>query len=378
VVLLACGGLLLQTLQHLRRIDLGIRTERLLTMVTPLSRYRTFDKRVAFVNSILENVRAIPGVVNAGAISDIPLTADGGTGGYQFAGQPKQQTRGQDALFRVVTRDYFSTVGARLREGRFFDSSDRATKQPVAIVNETFADRNFPGRSALGARFQYSNIYPEAYWYTVVGVVKEIRERGIALNPKPAVYLVHEQADQAWPVPSGLVVRTSAEPASLAPAVRAAIWSVDKNEPIARVQTLDKIVASELSEPSQDSTLLGAFAALALTLACLGLYGVLSYAVTQRTNEIGVRIALGATSGDILLFFGSRGFALTAAGLGLGLGLAKAAAGLMRTLLYGFQPDYGPAVAAVSGILLVVAAVACFLPARRASRIDPIAALRHE
>jgi putative ABC transport system permease protein len=248
----------------------------------------------------------------------------------------------------------------------------------VAIVNETFADRNFPGRSALGARFQYSNIYPEAYWYTVVGVVKEIRERGIALNPKPAVYLVHEQADQAWPVPSGLVVRTSAEPASLAPAVRAAIWSVDKNEPIARVQTLDKIVASELSEPSQDSALLVAFAALALTLACLGLYGVLSYAVTQRTNEIGVRIALGATSGDILLFFGSRGFALTAAGLGLGLGLAKAAAGLMRTLLYGFQPDYGPAVAAVSGILLVVAAVACFLPARRASRIDPIAALRHE
>jgi hypothetical protein len=149
---------------------------------------------------MLESVRAVPGVVSAGSISDIPLTADGGSAGYQFAGQPKQQTRGQDALSRVVTRDYFSAVGARLREGRFFDSSDRATREPVAIVNETFADRNLPARSALGARFQYSNIYPEAYWYTVVGVVKEIRERGVAANPKPAVYPVHEQADQAWPV----------------------------------------------------------------------------------------------------------------------------------------------------------------------------------
>ena len=378
VVLLTGGGLLLQTLQHLRRIDLGIRTEKLLTMVTPLSRYRTFEKRLGFVNAMLESVRAVPGVVSAGAISDIPLTADGGSGGYQFAGQAKQQTRGQDALFRVVTRDYFATVGARLREGRFFDSSDRATKEPVAIVNETFADRNFPGQSALGARFQFSNIYPEAYWYTIAGVVKEIRERGIAVNTKPAVYLVHEQADQAWPMPSGLVVRTAVEPASLVPAVRQAIWSVDRSEPIARIQTLDEIVASELSEPSQDSTLLGAFAALALTLACLGLYGVLSYAVTQRTNEIGVRMALGATSGEILLFFSRRGLALTGIGLGLGLVLAMAATRFITTLLYGFQPDYGPAVAAVSGILLVVAAVACFVPARRASRIDPIVALRHE
>jgi predicted permease len=378
VVLLAGGGLLLETLQHLRHIDLGIRTDKLLTMVTPFSRYRTFDKRVGFVNSMLEAVRAVPGVISVGAISDIPLTADGGSAGYQFAGQPLQQARGQDALFRVVTRGYFSTVGARLLEGRFFDSSDRATKEPVAIVNESFAERNFSGRSALGARFQYSNIYPEAYWYTIVGVVKEIRERGVAVNTKPAVYLVHEQADQAWPMPSGLVVRTAVDPASIVPAVRQAIWSVDKNEPIARIQTLDDIVTRELSEPSQDSTLLGAFAALALTLACLGLYGVLSYAVTQRTNEIGVRMALGATSGDILLFFSRRGLALTGAGLGLGLGLAMAATRLMTALLYGFQPNYAPAVAAVSGILVVVAAAACFVPARRAARIDPIVALRHE
>ena len=378
VLLLVSGALLLQTLQHLRQIDLGIRTEKLLTVVTPLFRYRQFDQRVAFVNSLLDRVRAVPGVVSAGAISDIPMTADGGTGGYLFAGQTREQSRGQDALLRVVTRDYFATIGARLREGRFFDAFDRASKNPVLIVNETFADRHFAGRSALGTRLQLSNISPEAYWYTIVGVVKEIRDRGVAVNLKPAAYVVHEQADQVWPQPSGLVIRTSLEPTTVVPSVREAIWSVDKNEPVARVQTLDSIVGRELSEPSQDTALLSAFAALALTLACLGLYGVLSYMVSQRTGEIGVRMALGATSGDILWSFGGRGLALTLAGLGFGLLLAVAATRFLTSLLYGFRPDYVPAITVVSSILLAVAALASFVPARRASHIDPVVALRHE
>ena len=378
VVLVVSGALLLQTLQRLRQIDLGIRTEKLLTMVTPLSRYRRFDQRVAFVNQVLDSVRAVPGVASAGAISDIPLTADGGTGGYLFAGQPRAQSRGQDALLRVVSRDYFSTVGARLREGRFFDASDRASTNPALIVNESFADRNFAGRSALGARLQLSNIYPEAYWYTIVGVVKEIRDRGLAENLKPAAYVLHEQADQVWPQPSGLVIRTSLAPAALVRPVREAIWSVDKNEPVARIQTLDSIVGRELSEPSQDTTLLGAIAGLALILACLGLYGVLSHMVSQRTREIGVRMALGATSGRILRSFGGRGLALTVTGLGLGLLLALATARLLTSLLYGFRLDYAPVVAAVSAILLTVAALACLVPVRRASHIDPVVALRHE
>jgi ABC-type antimicrobial peptide transport system permease subunit len=161
-------------------------------------------------------------------------------------------------------------------------------------------------------------------------------------------------------------------------AVREAIWSVDKNEPVARVQTLDSIVDRELSEPSQDTTLLGAFSALALTLACLGLYGVLSYTVSQRTQEIGVRMALGATSGDILLSFGGRGLALTMSGLCLGLMLAVIVTRFLTTLLYGFRPDYLPIVSSVSAILLVVAMLACLVPARRASHVDPVVALRHE
>ena len=174
------------------------------------------------------------------------------------------------------------------------------------------------------------------------------------------------------------MVRTSVEPASIVSAVRQAIWSVDKNQPVTRVQTVEEIVARQLSAPSQNTALLSAFALLALLLASLGLYGVLSYAVTQRTNEIGVRMALGATSANIMLSFGRRGLALTLAGLGIGLVLAVIAAHLMTTLLYGFRPDYFPAIAAVSGILLCVALIACFIPARRASRIDPMTALLHE
>jgi predicted permease len=362
----------------LRDLDLGIRSEKLLTFVTPLFRYREFDRRVAFVDAELEKIRAIPGVIGAAAISRIPLTVNDQATFYLLSGQSNSEASDQVALSRVVTRDYFSAVGARLREGRFFDTSDRRSQSPAAIVNESFAARNFPGRPALGERFKFGRLGENGYWYTVVGVVREIRDRGVAEELLPTVYRVHEQADQSGDQPSGIVVRTAVEPASIVTAVRHAIWSVDKNQPVARVQTVEDIVARQLAAPSQNTALLSAFALLALFLASLGLYGVLSYAVTQRTNEIGMRMALGATSNDILLSFSRRGLALTLAGLGIGLVLSVIAARLMTTLFYGFQPGYVPAVVVVSLILLAVAALACFVPARRASRIDPMIALQYE
>jgi putative ABC transport system permease protein len=378
VVLLTTGSLLLQTFQHLRRLDLGIRSDRLLTFVTPLFRYPDFDKRVAFVNAELEKVRAIPGVVSAGAISRIPLTVTDQATFYRLAGQTNDEAGEQVALSRVVTRDYFGAVGARLREGRFFDASDQKSESPAAVVNESFANRNYPGRSAIGARFQFGRWGSQGYWYTIVGVVKEIRDRGVAEELRPAVYRVHEQADQSVDQPSGIVVRTAVDPASIVSSVRQAIWSVDKNQPVARVQTIEDIVARQLSVPSQNTTLLSAFALLALLLASVGLYGALSFAVTQRAKEIGVRMALGATSNDILLSFGRRGLALTLAGLGIGLVLAVIAARFMTTLLYSFRPNYLTTVAAVSLILLAVAALACFVPASRAAKVDPLVVLRNE
>ena len=379
VALLTSGALLLLTFQHLRNTDLGLQSEKLLTFETPLFRYADFDRRVAFVNAELESIRAIPGVVNAAATSQMPLTVNNTHATfYLLAGQSEDRIRGQVALLRIVTRDYFPTIGARLREGRFFETSDRRSESPVAVVNESFANRNFPGRPAIGSRFKFGQLNEKGYWYTIVGVVKEIREVGMEEELKPAVYRLHEQADQVMDEVSGIVVRTSVEPESIVAAVRQAIWSVDKNQPIARVQTVEGILARQLATSSQSSGLISAFALLALFLASIGLYGVLSYAVTQRTNEIGVRMALGATSNDILLSFGRRGMALTLAGLVIGLVLAAFAARLMTTLFYGFQPDYLPAVTVVSLVLLAVAAMACFVPARRASRIDPMLALQHE
>jgi putative ABC transport system permease protein len=378
VVLLTTGGLLLQTLQHLRNTDLGIRSEKLLTFETPFFRYKDFDKRVAFVNAQLEKIRAIPGVINAGAISRIPLTVTDQATFYLFPDQSSDTVPGQVALTRVVSRNYFQTIGARLREGRFFEIYDRRSDSPVAIVNETFADRNFPGRSPLGARLKFGRLGEKGYWYTIAGVVKEIRDTGVTQELRPAIYRLQEQADQSGDQPSGIVVRTSVEPASIVSAVRQAIWSVDKNQPIWRVQTLEDIVDRQLSTPTQSTTLLSAFALLALLLASLGLYGVLSYSIAQRTNEIGLRMALGATSSEILFYFAKRGLALTLAGLGMGLILAAIVSRLMTALLYGFRPDYMPTAAVVSLVLLAVAGLACFVPACRAARVDPVIALRNE
>jgi putative ABC transport system permease protein len=379
VVLLVCGGLLLQTFQHLRKTDVGFRSERLLTFETPLFRYsKDFDRRVAFINAEVDKVRAIPGVVSAGSINVIPFTNMATATFYLLEGQSDSSVPGQVALIRNVSRDYFATVGASLREGRSFDASDQRSSPPVAIVNETFANRNFPGQSPLGKRFKFGSLGRKGYWYTIVGVLKPIRESGVLGEAKPAVYRVHEQCDQIGDLNAGIVVRTAVDPASIVPAVRRAIWSLDKDQPLARIREMDEIIARELSTSSQSTALLGAFALLALLLASLGIYGVLSYAVTQRTNEIGVRMALGATSGHILRSIGTRGLQLTICGLAIGLVLSSIASRLLKTLLYGFQPGYVPTVAAVSMILLAVAALACFVPARRASRIDPVTALRQE
>jgi putative ABC transport system permease protein len=380
VALLTSGDLLLETFRHLRNTDLGVGREKLLTFEIPLFRYKEFDRRDAFLTALLEKIRAIPGVIDAGATSQLPLKInDGNRTFYWIAGQPQESIRGQVALIRLVTRDYFPTIGARLREGRFFEESDRRSDAQVAIVNETFANGNFAGRSAIGAQFKFGNTGDKGYWYRIVGVVKEIHEVGMEEAAEPAVYSLHEQgSNQLMIPPGGIAVRTALEPASIVSAIRQAIWSIDKNQPMWRVQTLDDIFARQLTTPTQSTALMGAFALLALLLASVGLYGVLSYAVTQRTSEIGVRMALGATSREILFTFGKRGLVLTITGLAIGLALSMVASQFLNALLYGFRPDLIPTITVVSLILLGVAALACLAPARRASRVDPVVALRSE
>jgi putative ABC transport system permease protein len=378
VVLLTCGGLLLQTFQHLRNTDIGMNSERLLTFETPKFRYPDLERRVAAINAEVEKVRGIPGVIAAASINFVPFTNVANATFYLIEGQPRNSVVGQVALIRNVSRDYFATVGAQLREGRSFDISDRTSSTRVAIVNEPFARRQFAGRSALGQRFKFGNLGDKGHWFTIVGVVNAIPESGVLTEPRPVVYRLYEHCEQIGDLAASIVVRTAVEPSSIVPAVRQAIWSIDKNQPVARIRTLDEIIDRQLSTPSQSSTLLGAFALLALLLASLGMYGVLSHAVSERTNEIGVRMALGATSGQILRSFGLRGLLLTLVGLGIGLALGAIAARSLDALLFGFRPAYAPTGAAVALILLAVAALACFVPARRASRVDPVVALRSE
>jgi putative ABC transport system permease protein len=380
MALLTSGGLLLETFRHLQNTDLGVRREKLLTFEIPLFRYKEFHRRDAFLTAVLEKIRAIPGVINAGATSQLPLKPnDLSATFYLIAGQPRESERNQVALIRLVTRDYLPTIGARLREGRFFELSDRSSNVQVAIVNETFANRNFAGRSAIGAQFKFGNTDDKGYWYRIVGVVKEIHEVGMEEAARPAVYLLHEQGNNQLMIPpGGIAIRTAVEPASIVSAIRQAMWSIDKNQPMWRVQTLEDLFARQLTTPTESTALMGAFAVLALLLASVGLYGVLSYAVTQRTSEIGVRMALGATSREILLTFSKRGLVLTVAGLAIGVGLSTITSRFVRTLLYGFRPDLIPTITVVSLILLGVAALACLGPARRASRVDPVIALRSE
>jgi predicted permease len=378
LVLLVGAGLLIQTLMRLRAIDPGFRAENLLTMETVLSnpKYRDPAKRQAYYDSVLERMRSLPGVVSAGFGSNLPFTARGNSSGFRIEGRTDQEQ--QDSLLREGTRDYLKTLGAQLREGRLFGNEDRANSLPVAIINETFADYGWPGASPIGKRIQINDTRPQGTWYTVVGVVREIRERGLNLSLKPGTYLLVDQTPKMWNVPSDLAIRTTLDPLSLAKAARQAIWSVDAEQPVNDVRTMEQIVDLEMQDRQQQMTLLSTFAALALLLASLGIYGVLSYVVTQRTREIGLRMALGASPGSVTRLVVGQGLRLTGFGLGLGAVAALGMTKLMSALLYGVGATDMKTYAAVSLLLGAIAAIACFVPARRAALVDPIIALREE
>jgi len=376
LVLLVGAALMLRTLARLRAIDIGFRSDHLLTMRTTLpgTRYRDPLKRLAFYDRVVAGVRALPGVSSAAYGSMLPFLSIGNTNGYQVEGRVPAPGDAQDALFRTGTNDYLKTLGVRLSEGRLIEDRDGRDAPPVVVVNETFARLYWPRESALGHRIQING----PPWRTIVGVVTDVHERGYELEMKAGVYLPFAQAVDAWAIPEYLVVRAKGDPLSLAGAVRRVIAGVDPEQPVSAVRTMDDIIDLDVADRSQQLTLLGAFGALALLLASLGLYGVLAYAVTQRSREIGVRIALGATAGDITRMVVGRGLVLTGSGLAIGLAAARAATRAMQKMLYGVGATDPATFAAVGAILAVVALAACWLPARRATRVDPIVVLRDE
>jgi putative ABC transport system permease protein len=376
--LLAGAGLMLQTVWNLRKIDLGFRADHLLTMGVPLpsTKYDTDDKKRNFFVATVEGVRALPGVRGAGFGSDAPFTSEGDTNGYSVEGAPLLLPgEVNDALYREVTPGYLETMGATLLEGRLLEDADREQGSLVVVVNEFFAKRHWPGQTAIGKRIRFGD--EKEPWRTVAGVVKDIRERGLLLGMKPAVYVPVTQAKD----PAGyafLVVRTEESPASMVKAVEGVIWSIDAQQPVTQVRTMDDLLEQNVADRTRPMILLGVFAGLALVLACIGIYGVLAYAVGQRTREIGVRMALGARPLDVTRMILGRGLKLSALGLSAGTALAVGLSALLQSLLYGVKPGAPLVYLGTAGMLLLIAFAACVIPAQRASRVDPVVALRSE
>jgi putative ABC transport system permease protein len=378
LVLLVGAGLMLKTMSKLRAVDIGFQPDHLLTMRTslPRARYREPARRIEFYHRVLDGVRALPGVKSAAYASTLPFRSAGNTQGYIVEGRERAPGDPGDALLRVSSGPYLQTLGVQLVEGRLIEESDRAESLPVIVINQSLARMYFPKESALGRRIAFGSRQP--VWRTIVGVVKDVHERGYGVAMKAGVYLPFEQAPDIWATPEALVIRTGGDPASLAGAARRVVQSVDPEQAVAAVSTMEEILDLNVADRQQHMKLLTAFAALALFLASLGLYGLLAYTVSQRTREIGVRMALGAGATQVVRAVVLRGLALTAAGLVAGFAAARVLSQFLSKILYGVAATDPATYGGVALVLLAIVIGACWIPAWRAVRIDPIAVLREE
>jgi putative ABC transport system permease protein len=329
---------------------------------------------------MVERLAAMPGVLQAGATTHLPLSGQNMENGFTVEGYtPPAPDDVPMAGMRGVTGNYFAALGARLKAGRTFSAADRAGSQPVAIVNEGFARRYWPGQNALGRRLREGG---SPAWRTVVGVIADVKHSGPAQEARPEVSLPYAQLQDdfmtTWSRGIYFVVRGQVPAAALASSARAEMTAIDPDMSMNEVQSMAALASDAVSEPRFRTLLLGAFAALAITLASIGVFGVLSYFVAQRTREIGIRVALGASRGDILRMVVGRGLAFAGAGLCLGLLAAVPLTRSMQSLLFEVKPLDVPTIALVVIGLAAVAALASYLPARRALRIEPITALQLE
>ncbi|MGH9841025.1 MAG: ABC transporter permease [Blastocatellia bacterium] len=381
LVLLIGAGLLIQTLSKLHGQYSGLRAESLLTMrtVLPENKYREQPKRVAFYDQVLERVQALPGVASAGYSTTVPLEWAGGANGITIEGRQAAPNSNWNANHRQVSAAYLQTMGVSLRGGRYFTEQDDVQTQLVTIVNETMARQYWPNENVIGKRFKNGPADSRHPWVTIAGVVADVRQMGVDKPAKAEMYFPYRQIkSHAFFAPRDLVIRATVPPASLVASVRAAIHAVDPNQPLSNIRTMDAVFGEHTNMRRMGMLLLTSFAAMALALAMLGVYGVLSYFVTQHTQEIGVRLALGADGRNIFALVLKRG--LTLAGLGVALGLAASfvLTRLLRSLLFEVSAADPATYAGVAVLLLTVAVLACALPARRAANVDPMIALRCE
>jgi predicted permease len=383
VMLMVGAGLMIRTLGQLGRIDLGFNPERLLTMrlALPAARYDTPEKVVNFYRQLTERVRTLPGAAHAGVIRALPLATNIGDWGLDIEGFEEGPGRNAKGDWQIVSDGAFEALGTRLLRGRWFTSADTSDAKLVAVINETMARTYWPdANDAVGGRLRVGN--PRNPWVVVVGIVADERHNGVTGLVKEKFYIPISQ----WHLASGgsivrnafIVVRTTGDPLQLARPVRSEIASLDSALPVANIRPMREVTATALATPRLTGFLLSAFALLALALATVGVYGVLSYLVSQRTHEIGIRLALGADRLQVVGMILRQGIALAAIGIGAGLAGAFAVTRVMYSLLYQVEATDPLTFTIVPLTLLIVAMIASYLPALRAIRVPPAIALRTE
>ena len=377
--LLVGAGLLIQTLYRLNSVDLGFRTERAITFLTPLSpkKYDTDPKRLAYMNAVLERVRALPGVQLAGYASELPLVMKGNTRSFTREGYPPPAVGDYlDANYREVSPGYLETMGIAILRGRSISDTDGPQQPKAAVINATAAKTFWPGRDPLGRRFKFGGYDSKQPWFQIVGIAGDVHQMGIDTPPRAEIYVPDAQVEA--PDTNYLVVRSAADPSLLVPAVVKSIRAVDPELPVTNIKTLDDIKDDELVQRKMQMWVLASFSLVALGLAGIGIYGVLSFAVEQRTAEIGLRMALGAQTQDVIRMVAGRGLRMALLGLVVGLIAASGLTRLISTILFGVQPNDPWTFAVIAATVFIAAAAASVLPALRAARLDPVEALRNE
>jgi putative ABC transport system permease protein len=379
LILSVGAGLMIRSVAALTSVNPGFAPTQLVTfqLKLPERRYDTPQKITALFDSLRARLEADPAIRSVGSSTSLPPDLNTMTDSFVAEGQqipPNQSPPVAPLVF--VDENYFKTLGVPLVAGRFFDERDVPDRPPVVIVNETLAKRYFPGGGAVGKRLkQGGSERPNNPWMEIVGVVGDVKYSGLNAPPEPAFYL----ADRQQPFSRRFVmVRTAADPRSALNSIRAAVSAFDRDVPVARLYTIDQLMNESVAAPRFRTTLVSVFAILGLLLAAIGIYGVMAYTVSERARELGVRVALGATTGDVMRMVLGEAFALAAAGVALGVAGAVATTRLMAALLFGVTPTDPATFVSIAGILMAIALAGSYVPARRATAVDPIATLRSE
>jgi putative ABC transport system permease protein len=379
LILLVGAGLLIQTIQKLQTVNVGFQPQNVIRFRTilPTSKYDTHEKRIAFYDEVLNRVKGLSKVQSAGYTTSVPLDWKGGTSGYEWEGKPLARGEILDAAHRQVTSNYLQTMGIQMVEGRYFDGTETTNSMNVAIINEAMTKSYSSDQSPLGKRFKLSG---SSRWFTVIGIARNTRNMGLEVETKAEMYFPAAQANFGYTfyAPQDLAIRTAENPINIANDIRQIIRSIDQDLPVSNVMTMNELLRNEFAHRRFTMFLLAAFAALALLLACLGIYGVLSYFVNQQIPEIAVRLALGARPSSILYLVLKRGMGLALIGIAIGALFAFGLARIIQGLLFGVSARDPQTFFSVTIVLLLTALVASLLPALRAMRVNPVTALRYE